>query len=185
MNELQSGRRIFRMIGIIIASLIGIILLFIAFVWGCLTWNRYSKDREAQIMQKEVCDTIKTVKGKFEIIMYDFSPQELKRISFYLMGGHSVKKDTTINFKADPGREAQTIIMPFENFGINESIIVVIRDRSYILSGFSYKAGFKYGMLGPSGQCECEGGTYEKVNGVEAVAGWLVKKDGLVNYKMN
>lgn len=180
----MTTRKIFKVIGIGIALIIALILLFFAFIWGSIEWNRYSKKKEAIRMQKEVCDTIKTVQGNFEIKINGFTPKELKKISFYLKRDKLIIRDTTINFKAENDRETQTIIMPFEVLDIKDWIIVVIKDRTYLLSGFSYIAYYNYGMFGPVGACQCGGSSYQNVNGKPGGSGWLLKKEGLLNYQL-
>lgn len=177
-------KKAFKIIGILIAVCIALVLLFFGFIWGSIEWNRYSKKKEADRMQKEVCDTIKTVRGNFEINVNGFTPKELKKIKFYLKRDQSIIRDTTINFTAENDRETQTLIMPFEVLDIKDWIIVVIRDRTYLLSGFSYTAGYNYGMFGPVGPCGCGGSSYQNVNGEPGGSGWLLKKEGLLNYQL-
>lgn len=180
----MTTRKIFKIIGIFIAVIVGVILLLIAFVWSSFEWNRYSKKKEAIRMQKEVCDTITTVDGKLPIWFDGFSKKELKRIHFYLQQGKSLARDTVVSIDPDNRDDLQTVIMPFENFNVKDKLIIYVGKRYYILSGFSYTAGYNYGMFGPVGSCECRGGGYEKINGEEAGSGTLIKKYGLVNYQL-
>ena len=89
----MTARKIFKVIAIFIAVIIGVILLLVAFVWGSVEWNQYSSKKEAIRMQKEVCDTITTVDGKFSIYLGGFSKKELKEIRFYLQQGKLLAKN--------------------------------------------------------------------------------------------
>lgn len=180
----MTTRKIFKFIGIFIAVIIVVILLFFAFVWGSIEWNRYSKKKEATRMQKEVCDTIKTVDGGFPIWLDGFSKKEMKEIHFYLQQGKLLTKDTVISLIPKDDSESQSLNLPFEKFGINDKLIVHIGKRYYELAGFSYTAGYNYGMFGPVGSCECRGSGYEKINGENAGAGTLIKKYGLLKYQL-
>lgn len=180
----MTTKRIFKVIGIVIAVIIGVILLFFAFFWGSIEWNRYSKKKEAIRHQKEVCDTITTVEGKFEIKVNGFTKKELKEIKFYLKRDKLMIRDTTINFVPPDDFETQTLIMPFDKLNINDWIIVVIAGRTYLLSDFNYTAGYNYGMFGPVGPCHCGTSGYEKVNGKPGGSGWLLKKYGLLDYQL-
>lgn len=180
----MTTRKIFKIIGIFIAVIIALVLLLVAFVWGSFEWNKYSKGKEAIRMQKEVCDTIKTVDGKFSIYLGGFDKKEIKDIKFYLQQGKLLTKDTVVSAEIDERVELQTVILPFDKFNIDDKIIVYIGKRYYILSGFSYTAGYNYGMFGPVGPCECRGGGYEKINEAEAGSGTLIKKYGLVDYQL-
>lgn len=177
-------KKVFKIIAILVAVLIALVLLFFGFIWGSIEWNRYSKKKEAIRMQKEVCDTIRNVQGNFKINVNGFTPKELKKIKFYLKRDKLIIRDTTINFTAENDGETQTVIMPFEALDIQDWIIVVIKDRTYLLSGFSYTAGYNYGMFGPVGPCECGGSSYQNVNGKPGGSGWLLKKEGLLNYQL-
>lgn len=180
----MTTRKIFKIIGIGIAVIIGVVLLLVAFVWGSIEWTRYSKKKEAIRYQKEVCDTIKTVVGNFDIKVNGFTSKELKTIKFYLKRDKLIVRDTTINFTAENDRETQTLNMPFKVWDVKDWIIVVIKDRTYLLSGFSYTAYYNYGMFGPVGACQCGGSSYQNVNGKPSGSGWLLKKEGLVNYQL-
>ncbi|RZK13945.1 MAG: hypothetical protein EOO86_19445 [Pedobacter sp.] len=180
----MTTRKIFKIIAIFIAIIIGVILLLIAFVWGSFEWNRYSKKKEAIRMQKEVCDTITNVEGKFSIYLGGFAKKELKEIHFYLQQNKLLAKDTVVSAEPNDRVELQTVIMPFENFNVNDKLIVYIGKRYYVLWGFSYTAGYNYGMFGPVGPCECRGGSYEKINGKDAGSGTLIKKYGLIDYQL-
>jgi len=181
----MTTRKIFKIIGLFIAVILGVILLFFAFIWGSFEWNRYSKKKEAIRYQKEVCDTIKTVGGNFPIWLQGFSKKELKEIHFYLQQGKLLTRDTVIGSVPNEAKiQSQTINLPFDKFNIDEKIIVYIGKRYYVLSGFSYTAGYNYGMFGPVGPCECRCGGYEKINGQEAGSGILIKKYGLVDYQL-
>ncbi|RZL25269.1 MAG: hypothetical protein EOO96_23045 [Pedobacter sp.] len=74
--------------------------------------------------------------------------------------------------------------MPFKVWDVRDWIIVVIKDRTYILAGFSYTAYYNYGMFGPVDSCHCGGSSYQNVNGRPAGSGWLFKKYGLLNYQL-
>lgn len=180
----MTARKIFKIIGILVAVIIGLILLFFAFIWGSIEWNRYSKKKEAIRMQKEVCDTIKTVEGNFPIWLDGFSKKEMKEIHFYLQQGKLLTKDTVIGIVPNEDSESQKLNLPFEKFNINDKIIVNVGKRYYELSGYSYTAGYNYGMFGPVGSCECRGSSYEKINGESAGSGTLVKKYGLIKYQL-
>ncbi|RZJ82285.1 MAG: hypothetical protein EOO47_01190 [Flavobacterium sp.] len=180
----MTTRKVFKIIGIFIAVIIALILLFFAFVWGSIEWNRYSKKKEANRMQKEVCDTITTVQGNFEIKVSGFTNKELKKINFYLQRDKLIVRDTTINFTAENDHETQTVMMPFAELNIKDQIIVVIKNRTYLLSGFKYLAYYNYGMFGPVGPCQCGGSSYQNVNGKPGGSGWLLKKEGLLNYQL-
>jgi len=180
----MTAKKIFKIIGILVAVIIGLILLFFAFIWGSIEWNRYSKKKEAIRMQKEVCDTITTVDGNFPLWLSGFSKRDLKEIHFYLQQGKLLTKDTVIGIVPNDDSESQTLNLPFEKFNINDKLIVYIGKRYYELSEFSYTAGYNYGMFGPVGSCECRGSSYEKINGESAGAGTLVKKYGLINYQL-
>lgn len=180
----MTTKKIFKIIGIFIAVIVGVILLLVAFVWGSFEWNRYSKKKEAIRMQKEVCDTIKTVDGKFSIYLGGFSKKELKEIRFYLQQDKLLTKDTVVSAEPNNQVELQTVIFPFEHFNINDKLIVYVGKRYYVLSGFSYTAGYNYGMFGPVGSCECRGGGYEKINGQDAGSGTLTKEYGLLDYQL-
>ncbi|WP_113654352.1 hypothetical protein [Pedobacter namyangjuensis] len=180
----MTARKIFKVIAIFIAIIIGVILLLVAFVWGSVEWNQYSSKKEAIRMQKEVCDTITTVDGKLPIYLGGFSKKELKEIRFYLQQNKLLAKDTVVSAELNSQVELQTVILPFEHFNINDKLIVYVGKRYYVLSGFSYTAGYNYGMFGPVGSCECRGGGYEKINGQDAGSGTLIKKYGLINYQL-
>ncbi|RZL25219.1 MAG: hypothetical protein EOO96_23155 [Pedobacter sp.] len=180
----MTTKKIFKIIGIFIAVIVGVILLLIAFFWGSIEWNRYSKKKEAIRMQKEVCDTITTVNGKFSIYLGGFSKKELKEIRFYLQQDKLLIKDTVVSAELNNKVELQTVIFPFEYFNINDKLIVYVGKRYYVLSGFSYTAGYNYGMFGPVGSCECRGGGYEKINGQDAGSGTLTKEYGLLDYQL-
>jgi len=180
----MTAKKIFKIIGILITVFIALILLFFGFIWGSIAWNRYSKKKEAIRYQKAVCDTIKTVQGNFEIMVNGFTNKEVKKINFYLQRNKRIVKDTTINFVGKDDRETQTLIMPFKEFNINDRIILVIKNRTYLLSGFSYMAVYNYGMFGPVGPCHCATSGYQNVNGKPGGSGLLLKNEGLVNYKL-
>lgn len=180
----MTAKKILKIVGIGIAVVIGMILLLVAFFWGSVEWNRYSKKKEAARMQKEVCDTITTVQGNFEIKVNSFTANELKRINFYLQRNKHIIRDTTINFIPEDNYETQTILMPFKELNINDVIIVVIKNRTYLLSGYSYIAIYNYGMFGPVGNCECGASGYENINGKPAGSGWLLKSQGLLDYQL-
>lgn len=180
----MTTRKIFKVIAIFIAVIIGVILLLVAFVWGSVEWNQYSKKKEAIRMQKEVCDTIKTVEGNFGIEVNGFTKKELKEIRFYVKRDKFIIRDTTITFIPPDDSETQTIFMPFKEFKINDWIIMVIKNRTFLFSGFSYTAGYNYGMFGPVGKCECRPNGYGNVNGVPGGSGWLLKKEGILNYQL-
>jgi len=177
-------KKVFKVIGILVAVCVGLVLLFFAFVWGSLEWNRYSKKKEAIRMQKEVCDTITTTDGNFPLNVSGFTHQELKKIKFYQKRNKYVIKDTTIKFVPEKDQETQTVIMPFKLLHIKDEIIVVIANRTYLISGFSYIAAYNYGMFGPVGSCECRPTSYENVNGKPGGSGWLLKKEGMLNYQL-
>lgn len=181
----MTTKKFFKIIGIFIAVIIALILLLVAFFWGSVEWNSYSKKKEAIRMQTEVCDTITTVNGKFSIYLDGFSKKEVKEIHFYLQREKLLLKDTVVSAENNSQPELQTVIMPFENFNVNDKLIVYIGKRYYVLSGFSYTAGYNYGMFGPVGPCECRGGGYEKINGKKDFgSGTLIKKYGLVDYQL-
>ncbi|RZL39907.1 MAG: hypothetical protein EOO93_31585 [Pedobacter sp.] len=180
----MTARKIFKVIAIFIAVIIALILLLIAFVWGSVEWNHYSTKKEAIRMQKEVCDTIKTVDGKLTIYLDGFNKKELQKIHFYLQQDKVLTRDTVVSAEPNNNKDLQTIIMPFENFNVNDKIIVYVGKRFYVLSGFSYTAGYNYGMFGPVGSCECRGGGYEKINEKESGSGTLIKKYGLLDYQL-
>jgi len=182
----MTTRKIFKIIGIFIAVIIALILLLVAFVWGSVEWNSYSKKKEAIRMQKEVCDTIKTVDGNFPIWLDGFDKKELKEIHFYLQQGKLLTKDAVVGSVLDKANtESQIVNLPFDKFNIDDKIIVFISKRYYVLSEFSYTAGYNYGMFGPVGPCECRGGGYEKINGKKDFgSGTLIKKYGLINYQL-
>lgn len=180
----MTTRKIFKIIGIFIAVIVGVILLLFAFVWGSFEWNRYSKKKEAIRMQKEVCDTIKIVEGNFPIWLDGFSKKEMKEIHFYLQQGKLLTKDTVVSLLPKDINESQSLNLPFEKFNINDKLIVYVGKRYYVLSGFSYTARYNYGMFGPVGSCECRSGGYEKINGEPAGSGTLIKKYGLLDYQL-
>ncbi|RZL19943.1 MAG: hypothetical protein EOO96_25570, partial [Pedobacter sp.] len=174
----MTARKIFKMVGICIVVIIGSILLLAGILWCSIEWTRYSKKQEATRHQKEVCDTIKTVEGNFPIKVNGFTEKELKNINFYLKRDKLIIRDTVINFVPFDNYETQTITMPFKQLNINDWIIVVIKNRTFLLSGFSYKAGYNYGMFGPVGPCQCGTSGYENINGKSVGSGWLLKKEG-------
>ncbi|WAC42577.1 hypothetical protein [Pedobacter sp. SL55] len=176
--------KVLKILGIATLVFMAIIVLIIALIWGSIEWNRYSKKKEAIRYQKEVCDTIRTVVGNFELKVDGFMPKELKTIKFYLKRDQLIIRDTTINFTAENDLETQMLTIPFKIWDVKDWIIVVIKDRTYLLSGFSYIAYYNYGMFGPVGPCQCGGSSYQNVNGKPAGSGWLLKKEGLLNYQL-
>lgn len=180
----MTAKKIFKFIGIFIAIIIGLGLLLVGLVWGSFEWNRYSKKKEAAKLQKEVCDTITTVEGNFPIKVSDFTAKELKRIDFYLQRDKIIIEESVVDTITKVGTYATDVILPFKSLHVKDTIIVVIAGRTFTLSGFSYTAGYNYGMFGPVGKCECRGGSHENVNGEAVYSGWLVKKYGLVNYQL-
>jgi len=180
----MTAKKIFKVIGICIAAIIGLILLFFAVIYCSIEWTRHSKKKEAIRYQKEVCDTMKSVQGNFPIKVNGFTKKELKKINFYLKRDNQIIRDTTVNFEPKDNYEIQEINMPFEEFNIKDIIIVVIKNRTYLLSGYTYNAFFNYGMFGPVGPCNCGTGGYENINGKPSGSGWLLKKEGLKNYQL-
>ena len=142
------------------------------------------KKKEAIRYQKEVCDTITTVDGNFPLWLSGFSKKDLTKIHFYLQHDKLLMKDTVISIVPKDNSESQTLNLPFEKFNISDKLIVYVGKRYYELSGFSYTAGYNYGMFGPVGPCDCKGGSYEKINGEPAGSGSLVKKYGLIDYPL-
>ncbi|TCD12103.1 hypothetical protein EZ449_03540 [Pedobacter frigidisoli] len=177
-------KKIFKVFVILIFVVIGIGLLLVAFVWGSMKWNRHSKEKEAIRYQKEVCDTIKTVDGKFEIKFLDFSKKELNKIHFYLQQDKLLVKDTVVKVDFKNNTYSNSVIFPFKNFNINDRIIVEIGKRYFILSGIKYKAYYNYGMFGPVGNRDCKNEGFETINGEPAGFGTLVKEFGLLNYQL-
>ena len=177
----MTTRKILKIIGIFIAVVIGLILLFVAFFWGSVKWNNYSKKQEAIRYQKEVCDTIKVVEGNFPITLNGFSNKELQKIHFYLQRDKLLVRDTVISIVFKDNDETQQVNLPFDKFNINDKLIVYVGKRYYELSGYSYIAGYNYGMFGPVGSCECRASGFKTINGKSTGFGYLIKKYGLLD----
>ena len=180
----MTKRKVYKIIGLVILVPVALGLLFFAFFLGSIEWSKYSKKRDAIIYQKEVCDTIKTIDGQFEMKFNSFSKKDLSKIHFYVKTNNLITRDTIVNFKPVDNAETQTILTPFKQLGINDELIVYVGERYYVLSGYRYTAYYNYGMFGPVGSCQCGGSGFQTINGDSAGSGWLIKKFGLVNYQM-
>ncbi|RZL51238.1 MAG: hypothetical protein EOP00_00025 [Pedobacter sp.] len=178
------GKKIFKFILILIVVVVGLGLLLVAFVWGSMKWNRYSKEKEAIRYQKEVCDTIKTVDGKFEITFLDFSKKELNKIHFYLQKDKLLVKDTVVKVDYKNNPNSHTVPFPFKKFNIHDRIIVEIGKRYFVLSGINYVVYYNYGMFGPVGPCECGRSNFQIINGKPTGSGYVIKEFGLLNYQL-
>lgn len=180
----MTKRKIYKIIALVVLVPVAIVLLFFAFIWGSMTWNKYSKKREAIRYQKEVCDTIKTIDAQFELKFNGFSKKDLSQIHFFIKKDKTIERDTVVNFKPTDDFETQTVSVQFEKLVIGDELIVYVGKRYYVLSDYQYIAYFNYGMFGPVGPCQCGATGFQMLNGEPAGSGWLIKKYGLVNYKM-
>ena len=180
----MTKRRIYKIIALVVLVPVAIVVLFFAFIWGSMEWTKYSSKREAIIHQKEVCDTIKTIDAHFEFKFDSFSKKDLSEIHFYIIKNRLIDRDTVINFKPADDFETQTISIQLDDLVISDELIVYVGKRYYILSDYQYVAYYNYGMFGPVGPCLCGGTGFQMLNGNPAGSGWLIKKFGLVNYKM-
>lgn len=176
--------KVLKILGIATLLIIAILLLLIVFGWGSVALNSYSKKKEAIRYQKEVCDTIKTVQGNFPLKFDGFTKKELRKIHFYLQQDKLLIRDTVISFVPKNDDETQTINLPFNSFNIDNRLIVEAGKRYFVLSDYSYTAGYNYGMFGPVGSCECKSNGFKTLNGEPAGSGWLIKKYGLLNYQL-
>lgn len=173
-------KKIFKIIGIAIISIIGIIVLLFVLFWGSVEFGNYTKRKEGIRYQKEVCDTIKTVQGNFPVEFRGFDEKELEQIHLYLEQDRRITRDTVV--KADI--QSQSVLMPFDEFKTVDWIIVSVGNRYFTLSGFSYKGLYRYGMFGPTGSCECVPTGFEHINGKPKGYGYLIKKYGLLDYQL-
>ncbi|MFC4211855.1 hypothetical protein ACFOWA_11715 [Pedobacter lithocola] len=176
--------KILKSIGVAALGIAGAILLFFAIIWAFMALGRYTKTQEGIRYQKEVCDTIKTGKGNFPIVVNGFNKKELSKIHFYLQQGKLLIRDTTINYTAKDNGETQTLTLPFKQFDVTDRLIINVGKRYYVFSDYRYQAIYNYGMFGPVGPCFCGSNGFEKLNGAPAGSGWLIKKYGLLNYQL-
>jgi len=177
-------KKAFRFTGILICVIIGVCLLFFAFIWGSVKWSSYARKKEAIRYQKEVCDTIKTVDGKFEMTLSGFNKKELNKVHFYLQQDKFLIKDTILTVSFNSNTNSQNVILPFDKFNIHDRVIVEVADRYFVLSGISYVVYYNYGMFGPVGPCNCGRSNFEIINGKPAGSGYLIKDYGMLKYQL-
>jgi hypothetical protein len=172
----------FKSIGTTILILVCLLLAVLALFWGNVKWNNYSKEKESIRYQKEVCDTMTTVNRKIDFVLSGFSKKETKQVHFYLVRNKLILQDSVVKADVNPALEYQEVTLPFDKMSITDQVVVKVGNRYFLLTGLSYRAKYNYGMFGPVGDCECVLDGFEKVNGVAAGSGWLIKKYGLLNY---
>ncbi|AIM35273.1 hypothetical protein KO02_00275 [Sphingobacterium sp. ML3W] len=176
-------KRLFRKLGFIISLLLGLVILFVALIFCIFLWGNYTMKKELVYYQKEVCDSIKIIKEEIDFRVVNFKPNEVKFIEFYLIRYGKLHK-TSSRFLEKELLDDEQIILPF-NFQRLDTIVVLVGNRYYLLSGFDYEARYQhYGMTGPIGDCECQFTGIKKMNNkipnYQPI--YLYKEDGITNY---
>ncbi|MCX2476235.1 hypothetical protein OQZ33_18015 [Pedobacter sp. MC2016-05] len=174
-------KKILKVVLILVAIVIAICLLLFGIIWASMEWNRYTKTKEKNRYQKEVCDTITTVNETVQLKIFGFKEKELKKVHFYLQQGKLLQKDTIMKVDFNPKYAAQDVLLPFKYFNKKDRVIVNVGDRYFVLSGIRHYASFNYGMFGPVGSCDCEMGNFEIINGKKDNSAMLTKEQGFLN----
>jgi len=147
----------------LLACLAAVILL-ILFVWGTISYNRYSRTQDAIRYKKEVCDTISQIDERFSLALYGFESTKAKQLNYYLIRQGVIKKQELVLLSKSIKSHAREVSLNIP-FLRNDSIAIAIGDRFFLLTGVGYEARYNYGMTGPVGPCFCEATGFETLNG--------------------
>ena len=179
-------KRVFKLIGITLSSLIGIIVLLAAIFWGLVKYGNYSSKKEAIRYQKEVCDTTKTVTESFNVVPADFKPGDINRLDFYIIRNGTIIKNKTVKITRNMLASQKPVEVPFISFLTTDTIAIAAGKRFYLLTGVSYYVRQNWGMFGPVSDCFCESDGFTKINGQAPTRPSidLKKKDGIIDFKL-
>jgi hypothetical protein len=178
--------KVLKYLGILVGAIIVVVLLFVLYIWGSITYNRYDKEKKAVVYQKKVCDTIKVINEKFEVALYGFTPTELKNVNFYVMGEGRVKQQKALETIGKPLVNDSDVVSPITRFLRTDTIVVRVAGRFYLLNEYSYSARYNYGMTGPVDPCFCDALGFGKLNNKPLVDPRIVlqKKEGYTHYML-
>jgi len=177
-------KKIFKIIGLICLGLIGAAVLLIAIFWGSMEWGQHVKRQERIAYQREVCDTMKVVTGRFDFELSGFNNKKLKRVHFYIVRDQKIFKDSLVKIGDSLAGDRKIAVLPFAEFRTTDTIVLKAEDSYFSLSGLHYVAEQNYGMFGPVGPCDCFPTKFQLLNGKPwgSYNNWLMKKDGLPGF---
>ncbi len=153
---------------------------------GGYYWSKQRRARQAaldEVRYSALCDTTRCITEHPTISFNGFAPAELRALTFYLVRGGRVVRDTTLrNRPAADELASFNIAVPFARFHKTDTIVVATAGRArhfYHLAGFHHYAALHYGMLGYLGSHDCRfaDGDY-LVNG-RPYDGFLLPSEGL------
>ena len=157
-----------------------------ALLVGGYYWSKHRRAQQATLDEgrySAVCDTIRYITEQPPISFDGFEPVELKALTFYLVRGGRVVRDTVVRNRREEGALAGlNIAVPFARFRKTDTVVVTTTGRDqrfYRISDFHHYAYLHYGMLGYLGSHDCRfaDGAY-LVNG-RPYDGFLRKSAGL------
>ncbi|MGI4873888.1 MAG: hypothetical protein ACRYFX_22235 [Janthinobacterium lividum] len=133
-----------------------------ALLVGGYYWSKQRRERQAaldEVRYSAVCDTARYVTEQSAISFDGFDPAELRALTFYLVRGGRVLRDTTVrNRREQDALAAFNIALPFARFRKTDTIVVATvgrNQRFYYISDFHHYAYLHYGMLGYLGSHDC------------------------------
>lgn len=167
-------------------GLVAVAALAGALLVGGYYWSKQRRERLAELDEvrySAICDTARYITEHPTVSFNDFAPAELRALTFYLVRGGRVVRDTTVQNR--PEEEALAgfnVAVPFARFRKTDTIVVATAGRTkrfYHLAGFHHYAALHYGMMGYLGSHDCRfaNGDY-LVNG-RPHDGFLLPAEGL------
>jgi len=153
---------------------------------GGYYWSKQRREQQAtldEVRYSALCDTARYITEHPTVSFDGFSPAELRALTFYLVRGGRVVRDTTVqNRPAAEELAGFNIAVPFVRFRKTDTLVVATAGRNrrfYHLTGFHHYAALHYGMLGYLGSHDCRfaDGDY-LVNG-RPHEGFLLPSEGL------
>jgi len=153
---------------------------------GGYYWSKQRRARQAaldEVRYSTLCDNARYITEHPTVSFGGFAPAELRALTFYLVRGGRVVRDTTVRNRSGKGALAGfNIAVPFVRFRKTDTIVVATAGRNqrfHHLSGFHHYAALHYGMLGYLGSHDCRftDGDY-LVNG-RPHDGFLLPSEGL------
>lgn len=160
--------------------------LAVAMLVGGYYWSKQHREQQAaldEVRYSAFCDTARYITEHPTISFNDFAPAELRALTFYLVRGGRVVRDTVVqNRPEEEGLVGFNVAVPFAGFRKTDTIVVATAGRNphfYHLAGFHHYAALHYGMLGYLGSHDCRfaDGDY-LVNG-RPHDGFLLPAEGL------
>ena len=167
-------------------ALIAVTALASVVLVGGYYWSKQRRERQAtldEVRYSAICDTARYITEHPTVGFDGFEPAELRTLTFYLVRGGRVIRDTIMQHRSEEEVLAGfNVAVPFARFHKTDTLVVATaghNQRFYYLAGFHHYAALHYGMLGYLGSHDCRFADCDYLVNGRPHDGFLLKSEGL------